>query len=292
MPVLMAMLSCVEVRRRHPVASINKPLAADPYAHQAEGAWKIERLESDRKLLADLLGMTEDEVYEASKKFLGSERRFFEFLFAMRFLYRADRFELTENATVLRICALIFAIEGVTPGKVSHRLSRFLTTYLGHDHKLTLLRSFTFTPQYLLGAGREADRHLMFESASADKGFRDAHGHDQVPQFCGTGKIPNCFCMEWLLEQSEGTLNQFIGKLGERLYQMRCSVVHDGTPVVFGEAQENKPPDVAHWSVSLVDAYALKRGEFVTSESGILVPELSAMVMRALRLCFEDGANF
>lgn len=123
----------------------------------------------------------------------------------MRFLSRVNRFELRENATILRICSLIFAVEGVTPEKLkaSERLAKFLATDLVRDHKLTLLRGFTFTPEYLLGADREADRHLMFEAAVGDNGFRKAHFHDRVPEFCSTGQLPTCFCLEWLAEQSE-----------------------------------------------------------------------------------------
>jgi hypothetical protein len=274
------------------VANDNQPLAADPYAHQPDGAWKTERQQSDRQLLSQLFAMTEDEVYEGSKQFLGRERKLFEFLFAMRFLSRAIRFELTENATILKVCSLVFAVEGITPVRASKRLSRFLVTYVDRDHKLTLLRSFTFTPEYQLGADRQADRHLMFETAMADDGFRNAHFRDYVPQFCSTGQPPSCFCLEWLNEQPNGTVNRFVSQLGRRLYQMRCAVVHDGTPVVFGEAAENRPPDVAHWSVSLVDAYTIKNKQFVTYESGILVPELSAIIMQGLRMCFEDGAKF
>jgi len=40
------------------------PLAADPYAHQPDGAWKTKRQQSDRQLLSQLFGMTEGEVYE------------------------------------------------------------------------------------------------------------------------------------------------------------------------------------------------------------------------------------
>ena len=71
-----------------PMANEDRPLAADPYAHQPDGAWKTERQQSDRQLLSQLFGMTEGEVYEGSKKFHGRERKFFEFLFAMRFVLR------------------------------------------------------------------------------------------------------------------------------------------------------------------------------------------------------------
>jgi hypothetical protein len=135
-----------------------------------------------------------------------------------------------------------------------------LRLYLVRDHKLTLLRGFTFTPEYLLGADREADRHLMFEAGVGDNGFRKAHFHDRVPEFCSAGQLPTCFCLEWLAEQSEDVLNRFVGELGNKLYQMRCAVVHEGTPVVFGEAQENRPADVVQWSVSLVDAYPRPQG--------------------------------
>ncbi len=64
------------------------PLAPDPYAHQPDEAWKTKRQQSDRQLLSQLFGMTETEVYEGSKKFHGRERKFFEFLFAMRFVLR------------------------------------------------------------------------------------------------------------------------------------------------------------------------------------------------------------
>jgi hypothetical protein len=274
------------------MANDNQPLAADPYAHQSGGAWKAERQQSDRQLLSQLFAMTEDEVYEGSKQFLHHERKLFEFLFAMRFLSRAIRFELTENATILKVCSLVFAVEGITPGRPSKRLSRFLFTYATRDQKLLLLRSFTFTPAYQLGADRQADRHLMFETAIADDGFRNAHFLDHVPQFCSTRQPPSCFCLEWLNEQPDGTVNRFVSELGRRLYQMRCAVVHDGTPVVFGEAAENRPPDVAHWSVSVVDAYTIERDQFVTYESGIHVPELSAIIIQGLRRCFEDGAKF
>lgn len=59
------------------MANGNKPLAADPYAHQTDGDWKIERLQDDRQLLSQVLGMTEGEIYEGSKKFIGSEQTFF-----------------------------------------------------------------------------------------------------------------------------------------------------------------------------------------------------------------------
>jgi hypothetical protein len=270
----------------------NKPLAADPYAHQPDGEWKTERQHSDRQMLSELFAITEDEVYEGSKQFLGREHQFFKFLFAMRFLSRAIRFELTENATILKVCSLVFAIEGITPGQASDRLSKFLVTCVDRAHKMTLLRGFTFTPEYQLGEDRKADRHLMFEAAIADNGFRTSSLHDQVPNFCSTGQFPSCFCLEWLNEQPDGTLNEFVSKLGGKLYQMRCAVVHDGTPVVFGDAGENKPTDVAHWSVSLVDAYSVKLGQFVTYESGILVPKLSAIMVQGLRRCFENGAKF
>jgi hypothetical protein len=274
------------------MASGDKPLAADPYLHQPDGAWKTERQQSDRQLLSQLFAMAEDEVYEGSKQFLGRERELFEFLFAMRFLSRVMGSELTENATILKVCSLVFAIEGITPGRVTDRLSKFLVTYTNRDHKLALLRGFTFTPEYQLGGDRETDRHLMFAAAVADDGFRDSNFRDQVPQFCSTGEFPSCFCLEWVNGQPDDTLNRFVWELGGRLYQMRCAVVHDGTPVVFGEARENRPPEVAHWSVSLVDAYTLKGGQFVTYESGILVPELSAIIFQGLRRCFEDGAKF
>jgi hypothetical protein len=36
----------------------------------------------------------------------------------------------------------------------------------------------------------------------------------------------------------------------------------------------------------------VRKVRFVTYEGGILVPELSAMIMQGLRQCFEDGAKF
>ena len=235
--------------------------------------------------------MTDEEVYEGSKQFLGREIELFKFLFAMRFLSHT-RSELTENATILKICSLIFAIEGITPGKPSKRLSQFLINCISHEDKLTLLGGFTFTPEYQFGDNREADRHLMFKAATGDNRFRIENVHDQVPEFCSTGPFPTCYCREWLTQQTDGILNSFVGQLGKRLYEMRCAVVHDGTPVVFGEAQENKPADVALWTVSLVDAYSRKQGRYVTYESGILVSDLSAIIMRGLRECFKSGAKF
>ena len=270
-----------------------KALATDPYAHQPDGVWKTERQQSDRHLLSQILEMTEEEVYEASKQFLGREIELFKFLFAMRFLSHT-RFELTESATILKICLLIFAIEGISPEnlKPSERLSRFLVSNVSREDKLRLIASFTFTPEYQFGDNREADRHLMFKAATEDSCFRTENFLDRVPEFCSTGPFPTCFCWEWLTRQTDELLNSFVGELGKKLYEMRCAVVHDGAPVVFGEALANKPADVVSWSVSLVDAYPRNQRGYVTYESGILVSDLSAIIMRGLRQCFKSGAKF
>jgi hypothetical protein len=276
------------------MANDNMPLAADPYPHQSDGEWKALRTQSDRDVLCRVLGMEPDAVYAGSTAFVGRERELFRFLFAMRFLDHANRNELKDTAAIFKVLACVFAIEGVAlPGLGNQeRITRFLVRYLNTEEKMTLLHGYLFTAEYALGAGAAHQRHLMFSRAVADVDFRTRNFYEEEPEYCTTGPHPLCFCSSWLHERGEPIVNDLARAFGEKLYQMRCAVVHDATPVVFGEAQDGMPPDVAVWSFTLVDAFTVRGGGYVTYETGLLVPDVVRILVTGLRRCFQDGARF
>jgi hypothetical protein len=276
------------------VANGNRSLAVDPYAHQPDSDWKAQRIQSDSDVLCRIFGMEPAAAYAGSTAFQGRERDFFRFLFAIRFLDHTHRNELKEDAAIFKVLATVFAIEGIAPADLGNqeRIIRFLVRYLDRDEKCTLLHGFIFTDEYPLGGDRAHQRHLMFQQAIADKDFRKLNWYEKEPDYCSTGHLPLCFCRQWLGTQPDGVVNDYIGKFGQRLYKMRCAVVHDATPVLFGEARAEKPPDVAVWSFTLVDAFTVRGGGYVTYETGLPIPETVRILMNGLRRCFEDGAKF
>jgi len=70
------------------------------------------------------------------------------------------------------------------------------------------------------------------------------------------------------------------------------AVAHDAVPVFFAST-EQKPPDVAQWSMTLVDVFTRnQRGSFVTYECGLHVEDILGILVSGLRTCFKDGAKF
>ena len=272
-----------------------KPFAADPYVHLLDGDWKLKRAEEDKKVLCEIFQAEAEEIYEGSNIFVGREGVLFQFITTMRFLNYVLRNELRDEATILRVLSGIFAVEGAAPGAIASkdRLPLFLECYLEREEKITMLRSFVFTEPYPLGAEQHSSaRHLMFSRAKSDVGFREDNGLDKEPEYCSTQVHGACFCARWLNEQCDVTLNRYMRHLGERFYHMRCAVVHNGSPVYFADSGVTRPADVVQWHVSLVDAFSLKRGEFVLYESGLTVPEILGMFRRGLKRCFLDGCHF
>ena len=240
------------------------------------------------------MGMQPEAVYAGSTTFQGREREFFRFLFAIRFLDHTNRNELKDSAAIFKVFASVFAIEGIAPAGLGNqeRITRFLVRYLNRDEKMILLHGYLFTAEYSLGGGPAHQRHLMFSRAVADNDFRRRNFYEEEPRYCTMGLHSLCFCSLWLREQAGPIVDDLARVFGERLYQMRCAVVHDATPVVFGEAQDGRPPDAAVWSFTLVDAFTFRGGGYVTYETGLLVPDIVRILTNGLRRCFEDGARF
>ncbi|GAC1702744.1 MAG: hypothetical protein NVS9B4_08800 [Candidatus Acidiferrum sp.] len=269
-------------------------LLADPYAHQPNSSWKLERTKEDNQILCSVLDMRPEQILAASKSFAGQEKRLFRFIFAARFLDYVDRGELRENASIFKVLSRIFAIEGIASGDMQNkkRLERFLVKYLVTEEKLRLLNGYLFTSVHLLGKERQHERHIMFQAAVADRDFRSRNYRVEDPEYCTTTPYGACFCSPWLRDQAEPILDKCVAEFSKKLYQMRCAVVHDATPVLFGAASDQKPPDVKSWSFSLVYTFTVGAGGYVTYESGMLIPETISLLTNGLRRCFEDGANF
>ena len=274
--------------------SEKRALAVDPYAHQPEGEWKLQRLQDDNEMLCRVLKMESEAVFDASAKYEGREEALFRFLFAMRFLDRVTSVELKDEASTLKVLSAIFAIEGIAPSDLGNRerFVQFLMRYMDQNGKRTLLQSYLFTPAYPLGGETGRERHLMFDAASKDEAFRKETFWDALPEYCGTDQYSSCFCSRWLVGQPERVLDDFTRLFGERLYAMRCAVVHDATPVVFGGIRDQKPDDAGFWSFSVWDAYSVQGGQFVTYETRLLVGDTVGILMEGIRRCFEDGSRF
>jgi hypothetical protein len=271
-----------------------KPLAVDPYAHQPDGDWKLTRQRDDVEMLCRVLSMEPDSVRAASAQYKGREADLFRFLFAMRFLDHVNRIELKEEASILRVLSVIFAIEGIAAANLGNRerLKGFLAKYLDQKEKLTLLHGYLFTPKYPLGGNRGKERHLMFGKAMADAQFRGEELQDKEPEYCSPGQYPGCFCTRWLSCQENAVLDDFTAQFGEKLYEMRSAVTHEAKPVLFGEARDREPENAASWSSTLWDAYSVRDGHFVTYETGLPVPDTVRILMGGVRRCFEDGSRF
>ena len=271
-----------------------KTLAVDPYAHQAEEKWKLQRMQDDNEMLCRVLKMESGAVFDASARYKGREEALFRFLFAMRFLDRVINVELKDEASILKVLSIVFAIEGIAPSDLGNRerFVTFLVKYIDQIGKLTLLHGYLFTPEYPLGGEPRRERHLMFGAAVKDQAFREQRGDDRDPEYCSTGQSPTCFCTGWLRRQSEAVLNDFTKQFGEKLYAMRCAVAHDATPVVFGGIRDRKPDDPAIRSFTVVDAYSVRDGKYVTYETGLLLDDTIRVLMAGIRRCFEEGSRF
>lgn len=271
-----------------------KPLAADPYAHQPDGEWKVKRQQDDKEMLCRVLTMEPTSVREASGQYEGREEELFRFLFAMRFLDRVNRVELKEEASILRVLSVVFAIEGIAPDNLNNcqRLTTFLARYLDQHEKQKLLDGYLFTPSYPLGGQPGNERHLMFDQAEADTKLRRQELREAGSESCRPRQGGSCFCSQWLRAQDSTVLDSLIIQFGERLYNMRCAVVHDATPVIFGEVGDPKPPDTASWSFTLLDAYSIRGGQYVNYRTGLLVPDTIVILMNGIRRCFQDGSRF
>jgi len=191
-------------------ATNTNPFAVDPYAHQPDSDWKTQRLPSDRTVLCDLLKMSEQEVYEASTSFAGREAEFFQFIFALRFLYHAMQNELKEQASTLKILSAVFTVEGVAPPALTSkkRLQQFCVKYLLLEEKRTFLTGFFFAKGHALGQPGTPARHLMREKALADAAFRGKHCLDGDPACCSSRPHSLCFCALWLSEQDERRIHR------------------------------------------------------------------------------------
>ena len=218
-------------------ANGQRPLAADPYAHQPDSDWKNQRIQNDRDVLCRILGIEPAAAYAGSAAFQGRERELFRFLFAMRFLDHTNRNELRDTASIFKVLATLFAIEGIAPTDLGNqeRIMRFLVRYLARDELLTLLHGFLFTVEYPLGGNRAHQRHLMFPQAVADKDFRKEHWYENDPKYCSTGQHPLCFCAQWLATQPDGVAGWFW--------------IHGFSPV---EPPESKKPQVGLLSCRLL----------------------------------------
>jgi hypothetical protein len=273
------------------------PFAVDPYPHQPDSTWKVDRCISDQRILCESLGLSREDVFAASERFHGRSSDLLRFIIAVRFLMHAIHNELQERATTLKIASLIFTIEGVAPVTLRpnrKRVEMFLVRYLAREDKLRLLGNFLFSRGHPIGVG-EADhpRHLMIAKALADTTYRKANWIETDPNFCSTGQQQLCFCSMWLAEQGAEVIDNFTKELANKLYDMRNAVTHDAVPVFFASSQEERPADTATWSMMLVDAYSHDNREvFTTYESGIFAEEIATILSGALAQCFMNGADF
>jgi len=271
------------------------PFAVDPYAHQPDGEWKTERLRGDQDMLCRLLGLSAQEVHDASATFAGREPDFFRFIMALRFLRHVLQNELKEEASTLKIVAAIFTVEGVAPPTLlpnRNRLKRFFVQYLAPEEKRALLTGFLFAEGHGLGQPGQPARHLMYQDFLGDVAFRQKYFLDSDPAYCSSWPHSLCVCGRWLGEQDEAVTNAYTEQLADKLYDMRNAVAHDAGPVFFASTEE-RPPDAAQWSMTLVDVFTREqRGSFVTYESGLHVRDVLGIFLNGLRRCFGDGARF
>lgn len=263
----------------------SKPLGADPYKHQPDSEWKQEQLRGDQAMLVRLFQISPDAVRAATANYVGHEHILFRFLFSLRFLERAIQQELTEKATTLKIAVAIFTIEGIAPPTLGNRerVKAFLAKYLLREDKIRLLTGFTFSEATALGQSPRITRHIMLENAVNDTAFRKQNYFLEEPKDC-----PGCFCYRWLNEQGNDVLDELIQEFGNRLYTMRCAVVHDATQVFFGSDLE-KPTDVPLWSATLLDVYTDQERKYVTYRSNLLIDDILQMLQRGFKNCFEKG---
>lgn len=275
--------------------SDTKPFAVDPYAHQPDSEWKTDRLKGDQAVLCDLLRMKEREVYDASGSFGGRETDLFRFVVALRFLNHVLKNELKDDASTLKVVSTIFAVEGIAPPTLQpnrNRLKQFVVKYLAPEEKRALLIGFLFAEEHALGQPGNPARHLMYQEAFNDTAYRKKNYLESDPEYCSSRPHSLCFCGGWLSVQTDGTINSYAERLAVKLYDMRNAVVHDAMPVFFASTEE-KPEEVAMWSITLVDVFTRgQRGAFVTYESGLQVRDILGIFLNGMRRCFEDGARF
>lgn len=277
-------------------------LVVDPLQHQSNrrhhGGLEFARQNSE--MLQRLFSKNREEVRAASASYMGRPRDLLEFiLVAGSWLYFQEK-ELKDDARSLAVSSMIFAGDALMRGepsksghqmRSSERAVAFFRESLETADKRLLLNAFTFSqPTKGFPLRAKKTRHIAYRSMLMSKpgNMRASYRQD----YCHPSPSPDstlCGCGEWLQRQAPATIDAKLDRLTSFLYEMRCSVVHDGHRVLFCHT-ETPPTDYTHWSMTVVDVYANTRsGAMTLYDSSISRVVLERIFVSALWNAFRDG---
>lgn len=252
--------------------------SVDPYKHQASSDWKNEAVEKDAELLRKFFGKSQEELEQASTAYKGEEYLLFNFIYAIRFLEYCFNEALKDTDTMLKVLVTIFAVEAIAPGEgKKEKFVRFFTQTLTEGDKICLLRAYVFSEPVSPGTAIPPFRHVMCKNCLADPEFQRETYTNGGCNTIGSG----CDCIKWLQSRGIEPLDTFLKEILEKLYEMRCAVVHDVSPVFF----------VAHEEDSTLRDVFSGKGKFIHYRCGLGLNEYIDIVKRAFWVFFEGGCN-
>lgn len=172
------------------------------------------------------------------------------------------------------VLTFIFFLEALTsamPGSKSEKLQQLFVKNSSEQEKKDLVDGYLFSDPYSFGEGSGITRHVLFSDFNADVNWIESNldtSWTEWQRCCSAGNSSICFCLKWL-EENLSNLDLYVARVVEKLYEMRCAVVHEAFPVVF--LPEYKDFDNAGMvgTSTIVDAFPLRNGLFISYECSL-----------------------
>lgn len=265
-------------------------LAADPYYFNNSKYFdKVDFVRRDAERIMEFFGKTDEEVYDASKSYIGREENLYLFITSIKFWHNSINVQLTEASTNLSSLVAIFCAESILGNQIkgnSDRFRNFLLNYLSRDEKIELLSGYTFGMPHGLGQGRFRKKHLCHRAVVLTE-----EGRMYNREFCSSGEHPICGCRDWLNNANNIKVNHYTNMLGTFFYSMRNSVVHDAGFVQF-TSMPYIDDEIGEIIPTTADAFSDHKHKTYTSyDTDITVHRFHQIMKNAAWRCFSTGSK-
>ena len=264
--------------------------AADPYYfNNSKHFDKQDFINKDVQQIIHFFGKTENQIYDASKSYIGREERLFNFISSIKFWRNAIEVQLTEKSTNLSTLVALFVTEAIVGDQVDKngdRFRSFIHSYLTKEQKIELLSGYTFGQPYLVGLGGPRKKHLCHRAV-----ILSGTGKYTNRSFCSSGPVPICGCRDWLNGQPETKINRYLNMFATYFYRMRNSVVHDAGFVMF-TSMPFEDKDIGTVVPTTADAFSNNSLKTYTSyDTDVTVQRFQEIMKDAAWRCFENGST-
>ena len=265
-------------------------LAADLYYFNSSKHFdKASFIRKDVEQLVGFFSKSEEEIFEASKSYIGREEHLYLFVSAIKFWRNAIDVQLTDRSTNLSTLVMVFSTEAILGNQIKgngDRFRNFILNFLSKEEKIELVSGYTFGRPYAIGEGGFRKKHLCYRAA-----ILSDLGRYYDRKYCTSGELPLCICRDWLDQASLRKVNYYLNIFGSYFYKMRNSVVHDAGFVQFTSMPfyEEGLGDIIP---TMVDAFSdHKHKQYTSYDTDITINRFHEIMKEAAWRCFSTGSK-